>query len=80
MFLYAIDKTLFNKLVFVPALVRDGEVWRLFTWPIANPPNRFWVVLTLLFFWIIGHAVEGMVGRVRFTLLIVVITVARRRW
>ena len=40
MFLYAIDKTLFNKLVFVPALVRDGEVWRLFTWPIANPPSQ----------------------------------------
>ena len=55
--------------------VRDGEVWRLFTWPIANPPSHIWVVLTLLFFWIIGHAVEGMVGRVRYTLLIVVITV-----
>jgi hypothetical protein len=75
MFLYAIDKTTFSKLIFDPVLVRDGEVWRLFTWPIANPPTRIWVVLTLLFFWIIGHAVEGMVGRVRFTVLIVVITV-----
>ena len=32
-------------------------------------------MLTLLFFWIIGHAVEGMVGRMRYTALIVVITV-----
>jgi hypothetical protein len=75
MFLYAIDKTTFSKLIFSPVLVREGEVWRLFTWPIANPPTRIWVVLTLLFFWIIGHAVEAMVGRIRFTILIVIITV-----
>jgi hypothetical protein len=75
MFLYALSKTTFSKLVFDPVLVREGEIWRLFTWPIANPPTRIWVVLTLLFFWIIGHAVEAMVGRVRFTVLIVIITV-----
>ena len=75
MFLYAISKETFNKLIFDPLAVRDGEIWRLFTWPIANPPSHIWLVLTLLFFWIIGHAVEGMVGRVRYTVLIVVITV-----
>ena len=62
MFLYAISKETFNKLIFDPLAVRDGEIWRLFTWPIANPPSHIWLVLTLLFFWIIGHAVEGMVG------------------
>jgi membrane associated rhomboid family serine protease len=75
MFVYAISKETFAKLVFDPLAVRDGEIWRLFTWPIANPPSHIWLVLTLLFFWIIGHAVEGMVGRVRYTVLIVVITV-----
>ena len=75
MFVYAISKETFSKLIFDPLAVRDGELWRLFTWPIANPPSHIWLVLTLLFFWIIGHAVEAMVGRVRYTILIVVITV-----
>jgi hypothetical protein len=75
MFLYAISKETFAKLIFDPLAVRDGEIWRLFTWPIANPPSHIWLVLTLLFFWIIGHAVEGLVGRIRYTVLIVVITV-----
>lgn len=75
MFLYAISKTTFEKLVFYPAAVRDGELWRLVTWPIANPPTRIWVVLTLLFFWIIGHAVEEMLGRIKYTVLIVLITI-----
>jgi membrane associated rhomboid family serine protease len=75
MFLYAISKETFSKLIFDPIAVRNGELWRLITWPIANPPSHIWLVLTLLFFWIIGHAVEAMVGRSRFTLLIVVITV-----
>ena len=75
MFVYAISKETFSKLIFDPVAVRNGEIWRLFTWPIANPPSHIWLVLTMLFFWIIGHAVEGMVGRVRFTVLIVVITV-----
>ena len=75
MFLYAISKETFAKLIFDPLAVRDGEIWRLVTWPIANPPSHIWLVLTLLFFWFIGHAVEGMVGRVRYTVLIVVITV-----
>ena len=75
MFLYAISKETFSKLIFDPIAVRNGEIWRLITWPIANPPSHIWLVLTLLFFWIIGHAVEGMVGRLRYTTLIVVITV-----
>jgi hypothetical protein len=75
MFVYAISKETFSKLIFDPLAVRNGEIWRLFTWPIANPPSHIWLVLTMLFFWIIGHAVEGMVGRTRYTALIVVITV-----
>ena len=30
--------------------VRSGEVWRLVTWPIPNPPRDIWVVITLAFF------------------------------
>ena len=46
--------------------MRDGEVWRLVTWPLVNPPNRIWVVITLAFFWFVGHRIEDEIGRVRF--------------
>lgn len=72
MFLYAISTVLFSKLVFAPDLVRGGEIWRVATWPIANPPTRIWVVITLFFFWIFGHYVEEMVGRNRYALLIAI--------
>ncbi len=75
MFLYAISRDAFAKLIFYPSAVRDGEIWRLVTWPIANPPTRIWVVITLAFFWFIGHTVEELVGRNRYLALIVSVTV-----
>lgn len=75
MFVYAADKTLTLKGAYQTFLVRDGELWRLVTWPIVNPPERIWVVLTLAFFWWMGHQVEDRVGRVRYTVLIAVMTV-----
>ena len=41
-----------------------------------NPANERRVLITLFFFWYFGHIVEEMVGRIRFTRLIVAITVA----
>ena len=75
MFLYAADKTLALKGAYQTFLVRDGELWRLVTWPLLNPPTRIWVVLTLAFFWFVGHFVEDRVGRVPFTVLIATMTV-----
>jgi membrane associated rhomboid family serine protease len=75
MFVYAASKTWFLKLVFHPIWVRDGDVWRLITWPIANPPDSIFVIITLIFFWFFGHRIEEMVGRVRFTWLMVISTV-----
>lgn len=77
MFVYAIDGAsgAFMKLPFVAPWVRDGDLWRLITWPIANPPNRFWVLLTLAFFWFVGHRVEDTIGRRRFTIMIVLMTI-----
>ncbi len=77
MFLYAIGGVdgAFIKLPYFAPLVREGEVWRLVTWPIANPPNRIWVILTLAFFWFMGHRVETTVGRKRFTVMIALMTV-----
>ena len=75
MFLWAISKSAVVKLMFHPSPVRSGEIWRLATWPLANPPTEIWVVITLAFFWFIGHAVEEMVGRNRYLGLIVAVTV-----
>ncbi len=75
MFLWAISKAAVVKLMFHPSPVRDGELWRLATWPLANPPTEIWVVITLAFFWFIGHAVEDMVGRNRYLGLIAAVTV-----
>lgn len=77
MFLYAIggaDGPIFD-MYFIAPLVREGEIWRLVTWPIANPPTRIWVILTLAFFWFVGHRIEDTLGRVRFTIMIALMTV-----
>ncbi len=74
MFAYAISPSSLSKLGFVPELVRDGEFWRLITWPIATDPS-IWAVISLAFFWIFGHRIEEMVGRARFTRLAVILIV-----
>jgi membrane associated rhomboid family serine protease len=75
MFLWAINPDgLWRELQLIPAEVRGGEVWRLVTWPIANEAS-LWVVITLAIFWYFGREVEGMVGRVRFAILLLLLTV-----
>jgi membrane associated rhomboid family serine protease len=74
MFAYAISPSALSKLGFVPELVRDGELWRLVTWPIATDPS-IWALISLAFFWIFGHRIEEMVGRTRFTRLVAILIV-----
>ena len=76
MFWYAIDQESMWKLAFDAQAVRvNHEFWRVFTWPIVNPPTRIWVVLTMAFFWFVGHRIEDRVGRVRFTVMLLLMTV-----
>ncbi len=75
MFVYAINRSVLLDLAFRGPLVRNGEVWRLVTWPTVNPPTEIWVVLTLAFFWFVGHRIEDSIGRRRFTTLIALMTV-----
>jgi hypothetical protein len=75
MFWYAIDKESLFKLAFNGILVRDGEVWRVATWSIVNPPTDIWVVLTLAFFWFVGNVVEDRIGRKKFAVLAATMTV-----
>ena len=75
MFLYAIDPGAAFKGAFASPLVKDGEIWRLVTWPLVNPPTEIWVVLTLAFFWFVGHQIEDRVGRRPYAVLIAAMTI-----
>lgn len=75
MFWYAIDKQSLGKLAYSGYDVRNGDFWRLLTWPLVNPPTQVWVVLTLAFFWFVGHSVEERIGRTRYTVLVLAMTV-----
>jgi hypothetical protein len=66
MFWYAIDSASLANLAFSGYLVRHGDVWRVITWPVVNPPNDIFVVLTLWFFWFVGHSIEDRIGKRRF--------------
>jgi membrane associated rhomboid family serine protease len=74
MFAYAVSPSALGNLVFFPAEVRAGELWRLVTWPVATDPS-IWAAISLVFFWIFGHRVEEMVGRIRYTRLVLILIV-----
>lgn len=74
MFWYAIDKASQTNLIFVGALVRDGDIWRIFTWPLYAQPT-LWTAITLVFFWFVGHLIEDRIGRKHFSILIAMMVV-----
>ncbi|MCU1372103.1 MAG: hypothetical protein JWO77_3297 [Ilumatobacteraceae bacterium] len=74
MVLYAIDPEIVFKGAYVSSYVRDGELWRVATWPLVNPPS-IWVVIGLWFFWWVGHQVEDQLGRVPYTVLLAAMTI-----
>ena len=74
MFVFAISPALLEPLAFAPQLVREGEVWRVATWPLANVPS-IWAVISIAVFWFVGHRIEDQVGRVRFLGLLGAMTV-----
>ncbi|MEO5723701.1 MAG: rhomboid family intramembrane serine protease [Ilumatobacteraceae bacterium] len=75
MFVYAFDQVTLTRLYFFSPYVRRGDVWRVVTWPLANPPEEIWVIITLAFFWFVGHWIEDVIGRRRFTALILAMTI-----
>lgn len=73
MFIYAASINAFAKLIFVPELVRQGEIWRLFTWPVVTAPN-FFAFLGVIFFWVFGQQLEGLMGRNKFLTWVIAVT------
>lgn len=74
MVLYAISPDIVAKGVFVPELVRHGQVWRLVLWPLVNLPG-IWELLGLVVFWYFGRFVEDEIGRVPQAWLLLAMTV-----
>ncbi|MDO5737248.1 MAG: rhomboid family intramembrane serine protease [Propionibacteriaceae bacterium] len=49
-------------LAFIPEAVFGGQVWRLFTWPLAEYLD-LWQVLMLVMLWYFGRDIETTIGR-----------------
>jgi len=74
MFVWAASREFWLDLVLFPSEVRNGQLWRVVTWPTANEPE-IWTVLTIAIFWYFGREIEGMLGRNRFAWFLSILTV-----
>ena len=74
MFVYGASVQLFAKLIFSAPAVRDFQVWRIVTWPIAEPPD-FFPLLGVVFFWVFGQQVEALFGRNKFLAWVLATTI-----
>jgi hypothetical protein len=74
MFVYGASLSAFEKLIFSAPAVRDLELWRIVTWPIATEPS-IWGLLGIVFFWLFGQQLEGLFERNKFLIWILATTV-----
>lgn len=74
MFLWGLFGSAWDRLPFMPALVRDFEIWRLVTWPIAAQPS-VWLLLGVVFFWLFGQQLEALFGRGKFVIWVLALTI-----
>jgi membrane associated rhomboid family serine protease len=72
--LWAISQRASLQLALIPELVRQGQVWRLASWPFANQPT-LWTIIGLAIFWYFGRELEGLIGRNRFAWLLTFVTI-----
>ena len=63
-----------NRLFLWPDRVLDGQVWRIVTWPLVNEPT-IWIVISLALLWYFGSEIERLLGRNRFAIFLLLITV-----
>jgi membrane associated rhomboid family serine protease len=71
------DKPILNQLALKPADVFGGQVWRIVTWPLANGFSQglLWTAISVAMLWYFGSRVEEQIGRVRMTVLLVLVIV-----
>ncbi len=74
MFVWALSPAAIQKLYFLSFEVKNGQIWRLVTWPLATPPD-IWAVLGIVIFYLFGREIERSLGRFRFLWFLLFITV-----
>lgn len=66
---WVVSPPLVSLLAFVPEWALRGQVWRLFTWPLADSVS-LWSILNLVMLWYFGRELEATLGRHRMAWLI----------
>lgn len=67
-----VDKPLSNLLNFDTDKVVSGQVWRIFTYWIPNPPS-FFALISIVLVFLFGNQLEGALGRVRMLRFLVIL-------
>jgi len=74
------SRTISKQLYLVPnelqglGSVAEGQIWRLFTWPIPNEPD-IWTILLFAIFYMLGNQLENLLGRKQFLWFLIALTV-----
>ncbi len=79
-FIYAlepVDKPILLKLALIPSEIKSGQVWRIFTWPLANGLDQqlLWVIISIAVLWYFGSRLEEQVGRTKIAWFLAMIIV-----
>lgn len=74
MLVWSVSPALVRAMALLPERVTSGEVWRLFTWPLANRPD-LWTIIGLAIFWYFGREMESITGRNRYAWFLGILTV-----
>jgi membrane associated rhomboid family serine protease len=71
------DKPILTRLALIPDEVLSGQVWRVFTWPLANGFDQrlLWVAVAVALLWYFGSRLEEQIGRIRMTVLLAALIV-----
>ena len=63
------SSNIYSLITLNPAMVMQGQVWRLFTWVLTIPQAlSFWVIFMFLFYFFIGRSLEQSMGAFRYNI------------
>ncbi len=67
---------IFEGFLLIPANVMQGEIWRLATFVFLPPGHSIWAIFGIYMFWLMGNALEGQWGAVRYNLYLLIAVLA----
>ncbi len=68
--------TVLDGFQLVPAKVMQGEVWRLVTFVFLPPGDSIWAIFGIYLFWLMGTALEGHWGTLRYNVYVLISVLA----